>query len=180
MTIFMLLPISVIAILAFAVTRPNAFRIERSILIQAPPDKIFYFINDFHQWQAWSPWEKIDPTMQRIYSGTPQGIGTIYDWEGKGKSGAGRMEITESRISSEIFIQLDFIKPFKAHNIAEFRLIPEGQYTELTWSMHGPSPYISKLMGIFLNIDRTIGKDFEKGLNRLKQIIETHPSSNHI
>lgn len=172
MTILILLTLFVIAIFAYATTRPNSFRIQRSTLIQAPPEKVFHLINDFHQWQAWSPWENIDPTMQRTYSGTPQGVGTIYGWEGKGKVGAGRMEITTARPPAEIIIQLDFIKPFEAHNIAEFILTPQGQHTELTWVMHGPSPYISKLMGIFFNLDRMIGKDFEKGLSNIKLIVE--------
>lgn len=172
MTIFILLSLFVIAVLAYAATRPNHFRIQRSIIIQATPEKIYPLIEDFHQWQAWSPWENIDSTMQRTYSGTPQGVGTIYGWEGKGKVGAGRMEITAAR-PTEIIIQLDFIKPFEAHNIAEFTLNPpHGQNTELTWVMHGPSPYISKLMGVFFNMDRMIGKDFEKGLSNIKLIVE--------
>jgi len=177
MTIFILLTLFIIAILAYATTRPNAFRIERSTIIQAPQEKVFHLINDFHQWQAWSPWENIDPTMQRTYSGTTQGVGTIYAWEGKGKVGAGRMEITSARPSSVIIIQLDFIKPFEAHNIAEFTLTPQGQNTELTWAMHGPSPYISKLMGVFFNMDRMIGRDFEKGLNSMKLIAEAQASN---
>ncbi|GAC1369319.1 MAG: SRPBCC family protein [Aquirhabdus sp.] len=172
MTIFVLLTLFVIAILAYAATRPNHFRIQRSTIIQAPPEKVFPFIHDFHQWQAWSPWENIDPTMQRTYSGTQQGVGTIYAWEGKGKVGAGRMEITSTNPHSEIIIRLDFLKPFEAHNTAEFTLTPQGQNTELTWVMHGPSPYISKLMGVFFNMDRMIGKDFEKGLNNIKYIAE--------
>lgn len=176
MTIIILLTIFVITTLAYATTRPNAFRIERSTVIQAPPEKIFPFINDFHKWQAWSPWENIDPTMQRTYSGTAEGVGAIYAWQGAGKVGAGRMEITTARPSSVIIIQLDFMKPFEAHNIAEFTLTPQGQNTELTWAMHGPSPYISKLMGIFFNMDRMIGRDFEKGLNSLRLIAETQAS----
>ena len=172
MTIFALLILFVIAILAYTATRPNSFRIQRSILIQATPDKIFPLINDFNQWRTWSPWENIDPTMQRTYSGTAQGVGTIYAWQGTGQVGAGRMEITSTRPSSEIIIQLDFLKPFEAHNIAEFTLTAQGQNTELTWSMHGSSPYLSKLMGVFFNMDRMIGKDFEKGLNTLKLIVE--------
>lgn len=172
MTIFILITLFVIAVLVYATTRPNHFHIQRSTIIQAPPEKIFAMINDFHQWQAWSPWENIDPTMQRTYSGTQHGVGTIYGWEGKGKVGAGRMEITSSHPHSEITIQLDFIKPFEAHNTAEFSLTPQEQNTQLTWVMHGPSPYISKLMGIFFNMDRMIGKDFEKGLSNIKFIIE--------
>ncbi len=117
--------------------------------------------------------------MQRTYSGTPQGIGTIYAWQGKGKVGAGRMEITATRPSSEIIIQLDFLKPFEAHNIAEFTLTPQGQNTELTWVMRGPSPYISKLMGIFFNMDRMIGQDFQKGLSNIKLIVETQPNQSN-
>lgn len=172
MTISILICLFIITVLVYATTRPNHFRIQRSTLIQAPPEKIFHLINDFHQWQAWSPWENIDPTMQRTYSGAPQGVGTIYAWVGKGKVGTGRMEITGSQPSTEIIIQLEFIKPFEASNVAEFTLTPQGQNTELTWVMHGPNAYISKLMGIFFNMDRMIGQDFDKGLNNIKSILE--------
>ncbi len=160
------------ALLVFAATRPDTFRVERSVLVKAPPEKIFSLLNDFHNWTAWSPYEKIDPSMKRSYGGPVSGQGSNYGWEGRGKAGAGRMVIMESAPGSKISIQLDFSKPFESRNIAEFTLLPQGQATQVTWAMHGPSPFIAKLMGVIFNMDRMIGKDFEIGLENLKTIAE--------
>ena len=161
-------------LLVYAATRPESFRIERSAHIQAPPETVFAFINDFHRWTAWSPWEHIDPALKRTYSGAAAGKGAAYAWEGNRNVGSGRMEITESTPASKILIKLDFIKPFEGHNIAEFTLVPGAQGgTALTWAMYGPSPYISKLMGIFMSMDRMIGGQFEQGLAKLKKSSET-------
>src|SRR5436190_5964080 len=123
--------------------RPDSFRIERSAVIKAPPEKIFPFIDDFHRWTAWSPWEKIDPQLKRTYSGAASGKSAAYAWEGNSKVGAGSMEITESAAPARIVLKLDFIKPFEGHNITEFTLAPGAQgETKLTWVMSGPSPYI--------------------------------------
>lgn len=160
-------------LLVYAATRPDGFRIERSAHIQAPPEKVFAAINDFQRWKAWSPWESIDPALRRNYGGAAAGMGATYAWEGNRNVGAGRMEITESTPASKILIKLDFIKPFEGHNIAEFTLVPGAHGgTALTWAMYGPSPYISKLMGIFMSMDRMIGGQFEKGLANLKSISE--------
>jgi uncharacterized protein YndB with AHSA1/START domain len=160
-------------LLVYAATRPDGFRIERSAHIQAPPEKVFAQIDDFRRWTAWSPWENIDPGLKRSYGGAAAGAGAAYAWEGNSKVGSGRMEITESRAPSKIVIKLDFIKPFEAHNTAEFTLVPGAQGgTALTWAMYGPSPYASKLMGIFMNMDRMVGAQFEQGLANLKSIAE--------
>ena len=140
--------------------------------MNAAPEKIFPLINDFHGWTAWSPYEKIDPRMNRRYGGAASGKGSTYEWAGNGKSGAGRMEIVDSQAPSKIGIKLDFTVPFESHNRAEFVMLPQGPATRLTWSMDGPSPYISKLMGVFFNMDRMIGRDFEIGLENLKAIAE--------
>ena len=160
-------------LLIYAATRPDRFRIERSAAIKAPPDKIFALINDFHRWPSWSPWEKIDPALKRTYSGPESGRGAAYAWEGNKNIGSGRMEIVESTPASRIAIQLDFFKPFEAHNTAEFTLVPAGDATTVTWAMFGPSPYMSKLMGIFFNMERMVGGQFEQGLANLKSISET-------
>lgn len=159
-------------VLIYAATRPDTFRVERTARIAAPAAKIFPLIDDFHRWEAWSPYEKLDPGMKRTFGGAPAGKGATYAWEGNGKAGAGRMEITESTPSSKIAIKLDFIKPFEGHNVAEFTLQPQGDATQVTWAMHGPSPYIAKLMGLFFNMDQMIGKDFEAGLANLKTATE--------
>ncbi len=145
---------------------PDTFRIERRAAIAAPPEKIFPLINDLAAWRAWSPWEKLDPNMQRTYGASTTGVGGNYAWESK-KAGAGRMEIVESG-PSKIVIKLDFLKPFAAHNMVEFLLQPEGAATTVTWAMYGPQPFMSKLMGLFFNMDKLVGKDFETGLANLK------------
>lgn len=160
------------ALLIFATTRPDTFSVQRSATIKAPPEKVFALINDFHSWPAWSPWEKLDPAMQRTHSGATAGKGAAYAWVGNSKVGEGRMEILESAPSSKISIKLDFIKPFEGHNIADFTLQPQGDTTQVTWVMHGPAPYITKLMGIFVSMDSMIGKDFEAGLSNMKAAAE--------
>jgi uncharacterized protein YndB with AHSA1/START domain len=163
--------ILIAVLLAYAATRPDSFRLERSVTIKAPPEKAFALINDFHQWTAWSPWEHMDADLQRSYSGNAAGVGAVYQWEGK-KTGVGRMEIMESLPASLIKIKLDFFKPFEAHNTAEFTLQAQGDSTTVTWAMYGPSPFMSKLMGIFFSIDKMVGKDFEAGLEKMKAAAE--------
>ena len=158
-------------LLAYAATRPDSFRLERRVTIKAPPEKAFALINDFHQWGAWSPWEHMDADLQRSYSGNATGVGAVYNWDGK-KTGVGRMEIMESSPASLIKIKLDFFKPFEAHNTAEFTLQAQGDSTTVTWAMYGPSPFMSKLMGIFFSIDKMVGKDFEAGLEKMKAAAE--------
>lgn len=157
----------VLVVLAVAATRPDSFRVQRSLEIKAPAEKIAGQIGDFHAWGAWSPYEKLDPRMQRDFGGAPQGVGATYAWSGNDKVGAGRMEILEDT-PQRVKIKLDFIKPFEGHNTAEFTLQPQGDTTLVTWAMYGPAPFVSKLMGLFFDMDRMIGKDFESGLQSLK------------
>ena len=164
--------IAIIAILAYASTQPDAFRVERSTLIMAPPEAIYPFIADFHRWTAWSPWEHRDPALRRTYSGPEQGLGSIYEWQGNKNVGEGRMEIIEATTPSKIRIKLDFLKPFEAHNTAEFTLSPEGGATALNWAMYGSSPFMAKVMGLFMSMDKMVGKDFEAGLASLKKAAE--------
>lgn len=166
-----LLVVLLSGLLIFAATRPDTFRIERSTSIKAPPDRIFVFIEDFHRWGLWSPYEKMDPSMQRNFSGAATGKGAVYSWSSD-KVGAGRMEITDLEPPSRVKIKLDFSKPFESHNTAEFILTPIGdaanQTTKVTWAMYGPNLFIGKIMGIFVDTDRMIGRDFETGLANLK------------
>lgn len=160
------------ALLGFAATRPDTFRVQRATSVKAPPEKIFALINDFHSWDSWSPWEKMDPTMKRTHSGAANGKGAVYEWEGNNKVGKGRMEIMDTSPPSKVTIKLDFVKPFEGHNIAEFTLEAKGDSTNVTWAMYGPSPYIARVMGIFFNMDNLIGKDFETGLANIKTVAE--------
>jgi hypothetical protein len=180
LTALLLIVLAVAALLAYAGTRPDTFRIERSIRIAAPIVQVAELIDDFHEWSKWSPWEHIDPTMQRTFSGAESGVGAVYAWEGTGKVGAGRMEITEMRSGSErsvISIKLDFFKPFKASNTAEFLMTPTDSGTDLNWAMFGPSPFMSKVMGVFMDMDKMVGKDFEAGLESLKKQAEQSAGS---
>jgi uncharacterized protein YndB with AHSA1/START domain len=162
----------IVALLVYAMTKPDSFRIERSANINAPPEKIFPFINDFHNWIAWSPWEKIDPALKRAYSGTTSGKGTVYEWEGNNQVGHGRMEISDTSPPSHLLIMLDFLKPFEAHNTAEFTLNGAGQSTNVTWAMYGPQPYLAKVMSLFVSMDTMVGGQFETGLANLKTVAE--------
>jgi uncharacterized protein YndB with AHSA1/START domain len=160
------------AVLLYAAARPGNFRVERAAKVNAPPEKIFVLLNDFHQWGSWSPWEKMDPAMKRTHSGEPSGKGAVYEWEGNSKVGKGRMEIIEAAPSSKVVVKLDFLAPFEAHNTAEFTLQPDGGATNVTWAMYGPSSYVTKLITIFVSMDSMVGKDFEAGLAELKTIAE--------
>ena len=170
--IVIVLALVIAAVLILAATKPDRFRIERAATLKAPADKIFPLIADFHQWLNWSPWEGRDPQLKRAYSGAERGKGAVYAWDGDKNVGSGRMEILDAIASSKIVIKLDFLKPFEAHNTAEFTMLPQGGATNVIWVMHGPVPFMSKVMQVFMNMDRMIGKDFEIGLANLKTITE--------
>jgi len=156
----------------FAATKPDTFRVERATSIKAPPEKIFPLINDFDRWASWSPYEKKEPAMKRTRSGAPTGKGAVYEWDGNGEVGKGRMEITNTAPPSKITIKLDFDKPFEAHNIVDFTLEPQADGTNVKWTMRGPAPFVSKMMQVFMDMDSMVGKDFEAGLASLKAIAE--------
>ncbi len=159
------------ALLIVAATKPGTFAIQRTTRIQAPPARIFALIDDFHRWPAWSPYEKLDPDMRHTFGGPAQGVGTEYRWEGNGKVGSGRMQIA-SATPDHITIDLYFTKPMKAHNVAEFSLRPDGDTTDVTWAMHGPVPFVGKIMSVFFSMDKMIGKEFATGLSNLKAVAE--------
>ena len=171
-TILVVIVVVVAALLGYAATRPDTFSVQRAASIKAPPEKIFPLIDDFHRWTVWSPWEKLDPDMKRTFSGSAAGKGAAYAWQGNSKVGEGRMEILDDPAPSKIVIKLDFIKPFEGHNTATFLIVPKGEVTDVTWTMDGPSPFVSKLIGVFMNMDKMIGNDFEAGLANLKAAAE--------
>lgn len=160
------------AMLAFAATKPDTFRVERAIHIDAPPERIFQHINDLTKWVAWSPWEKMDPGMKKTLSGPPQGTGAVCEWSGNNAVGQGRMEILESIPSTKIAVKLDFFKPFKSQNHAGFTLTACDGSTTVTWAMYGPQPYLAKVVGLFLNCEKMVGPQFETGLANLKMLAE--------
>ena len=169
--VLIVLVLAVAGVLAFATTKPDNFRVQRSASIKAPPEKISAVLSDFQAWKAWSPWEKMDPAMKRTYSGEPRGKGARYAWAGNGEVGEGSMTITEAQ-PSRVALDLDFAKPFEGHNKVVFTLVPKGDATEVTWEMQGPSPYITKVIQVFCDMDGMIGKQFETGLADLKATTE--------
>jgi hypothetical protein len=162
----------IVALLLYAATRPDTFRVERSLSIKVPAEKIFPLINDFREWEPWSPWEKADPALKRSYSGAASGEGAVYEWSGNKNIGQGRLEIVESLPPSKVKLKIDFIEPFEAHNMIEFTLVPQGDSTRVTQAMYGPSPFTSRLMGIFCSMDKMVGQKYEEGLANLKALSE--------
>jgi hypothetical protein len=158
----------IVLLLIYAATRPDNFRVERSVVIAAPAEKVFPLIDTLQDWRAWSPYERKDPAMQRTYAGPASGVGAAYAWKGNKEVGEGRMEIVQSTASSTVRFKLDFAVPFEAHNEAVFTLEPVAGGTRVRWTMNGASPFMFKLMGLFVNMDVMIGRDFEAGLAALK------------
>lgn len=170
--IAVVLAIAIAIVLILAATKPNTFSVLRATTVKAPPEKIFSLINDFHQWGTWSPYENKDPAMKRSYSGAASGKGAIYGWDGNKNVGSGRMEILDTSVPAKIVIKLDFFKPFEGHNTAEFTMLPQGDGTHVTWVMHGPARFVTRLIQVFMNLDNMIGRDFEAGLAKLKKLTE--------
>ena len=174
--IAVVIALAIAIVLILAITKPGTFRVQRIATIKAPAETVFALINDFHRWSNWSPWENRDPAMKRTFSGAESGKGAVYAWDGNKNVGSGRMEILDTSVPSKIVIKLDFFKPFEGHNTAEFTMLPQGDATTsgttVTWVMHGPASFMSKVMQVFMNLDKMIGKDFEIGLANLKKLTE--------
>ena len=169
--ILLVVAVIILAILAFAATKPDSFRVARTTHINAPAAKIYPYLADFHQWTMWSPFEKLDPGMQRTYGGAPSGAGATYAWSGNSQAGSGDMKITRAD-SAAVVVDLHFTKPIEANNVAEFTLAPSGTGTDVTWAMSGPSKYVHKLMTVFFSMDKMVGGSFETGLANLKTVAE--------
>jgi uncharacterized protein YndB with AHSA1/START domain len=160
-----------VALLIYAATQPATFRLSRSATIAAPPEKVFALINDLRQFNTWNPFAKMEPTVAITYDATSAGVGGAYNWKGD-KTGEGRMQITESVPAQRVSAKLDFSKPFEAHNVVDFTVQPQGSGSTVTWAMHGPMPYLNRVMTIFFDMDKTVGNDFEAGLANLKALAE--------
>ena len=173
--ILVALVVIVIVFVVVVAMRPADFRITRTATIAAPAEVIFQNVNDLHKWEAWSPWAKLDPSMKQTYEGAAAGVGAIYSWDGNKEVGAGRMTITESRTNEAIVIKLEFLKPFAAVNDTEFTFKSadaNGNQTVVTWTMSGTNNFMSKAFCMFMNMDKMVGGDFEKGLASLKTLTE--------
>lgn len=167
MIFLVIVVVIVVVVVGLAASRPGELRVQRSLVMAGAPEQVFALVNDFRRWAEWSPYEKLDPAMQREVSGSEQGVGAVYRWQGNAKAGAGRMEIIESAPGELIRIKLDFSKPMEAHNQAEFRFVAREQGTEVSWLMTGPLAFPSKVFSLFVNLDHMIGRDFEQGLKNL-------------
>jgi hypothetical protein len=161
----------IVLFLVVVAMRPSEFRVSRAATISGPAEAAFMQVNDLHKWEAWSPWAKMDPTAKTTYDGPPSGVGAGFAWAGNAKIGEGRMTITESRATELVRFRLEFLKPFKGTNTAEFTFKPQGGKTLVTWSMEGKNNFISKAFGLFVNCDKMIGSQFEKGLADMNSIV---------
>lgn len=173
-----ILAVIVVVVVGFCVIvamQPADYTISRSATVNAPPEKVFEQVNDFHKWENWSPWAKLDPNMKTSYSGPETGQGASYSWTGNNEVGEGKMTIAESRPNDHVKIDLQFIKPFQATNVTEFTLKPEGDKTNVTWTMSGHNNFAGKAFGLLMNMDKSIGGDFDKGLAQMKAAAETAP-----
>lgn len=173
--IFLTLAVIIVVLVVIIALQPSQFRVARSTTIAAPPPAVFAQVNDFHRWEAWNPWGKIDPAMKQNYEGAPAGVGAVYTWVGNNEVGEGRMTIAESRPSELIRVKLEFFKPFAATNTAEFTFKPEGNQTAVSWSMFGDNNFMAKAIHLFMNMDKMIGGQFEKGLASMKSVVEGAP-----
>jgi len=165
----------VLVFVGIVALQPNEFKVTRSATMGAPAATVFDQVNDFHKWEAWSPWEKLDPSMKRTFEGSSSGNGAIYSWVGNDKVGEGKMTLTESKPGELIKIRLDFVKPFEDTCNVEFAFKPEGDKTSVTWSMAGQNNFMKKAICMFMNMDKMVGGDFEKGLAQMKAVAEAPP-----
>jgi uncharacterized protein YndB with AHSA1/START domain len=162
----------IVVFLGFVAVQPSEFRITRSATIAAPPETVFTQVNDFHKWEAWSPWAKLDPNAKNSFEGPSAGTGAKFHWSGNSEVGEGGMTITESQPNDLIRIKLEFLKPFAATNTTEFTFVPEKEGTQVTWSMSGNNNFMGRVFCLFMNMDKMVGGDFEKGLTSMKSIAE--------
>ena len=159
---------AIAVVLILAAMKPDTFQVARTATIDAPPEKIYPLIADFRRWTLWSPYEHRDPNLKRTYGGTSGAVGQTYAWEGNKNVGRGSMTMIEANAPSTVGLKLDFISPFEAHNTVVFSLVPQGDGTAVTWDMKGPTPFMGKIMHVFMNMDKMCGDDFSQGLAKLK------------
>lgn len=162
---------------AYVATRPEAYRITRARAIAVPPEVAFAQVADFHRWEAWSPWGKLDPAMKTTYAGPPGQVGSSYAWTGNDKVGAGRMTIVDEKPGQRVYIRLEFLKPFKSVSTTTFSFLPSAEGTQATWTMEGKNDLMGKAMSAFVDMDKMIGGDFDRGLDQLKAVCEAQARS---
>jgi uncharacterized protein YndB with AHSA1/START domain len=170
--ILLILAVIVIAFVTIVMLQPKHYAVARERTMATTPDKPFQQVNDFHNWEKWSPWAKLDPAMKQTYEGSASGVGAIYTWSGNDEVGEGKMKILESKPNERVVIALEFLRPFPSSSITEFTFQPEGAGTTVTWKMSGENNFMSKAFQLFMKMDSMIGPDFEKGLAAMKTIVE--------
>ena len=174
-SLFLVITLTVIAVLSIAATRPATYHVERNLAMSAPPEAVFAVLNDMHRFHEWSPWQKLDPTMKDTFDGPPTGVGASYSWVGNKDVGEGRMTITEASPPGSLTQKLEFLKPFESTCAVHFTIAPDGEGSRVTWSIDGNNNYVSKVMCMFVSMDAMMGRDFEAGLAKLKQVAEAEP-----
>ncbi len=170
--VLIVLAVLVVILVVVTALQPSEFHVARATTVAAPAPVVFAQVNDFHKWEAWNPWARIDPTMKQEYQGSPAGVGAVYTWVGNSEVGEGRMTVVESRPSDLIRVKLEFFKPMAGESVAEFTFTPDGDRTAVTWSMSGRNNFIAKAMCLVMNMDKMIGGQFEKGLAQMRVAAE--------
>jgi len=163
---------AIIIVFLVVALQPGSYRVSRSSKMSAPPARVFEQINDFRQWEAWSPWAALDPDCRYTYAGPPSGVGSVFNWSGNNKVGEGTLTITESAPTSRVVVEQVFVRPFRGTSTAEFRVEPGTAQTQVTWSMSGRNNFIGRVFCMIMNMDKMLGKDFEKGLANMKAVVE--------
>jgi hypothetical protein len=171
--ILLAIPVIIVVFLVIVAMQPSRFGVTRSLTIMAAPDAVFPHVNELKKWAAWNPWEKIDPNMKLTYEGPPSGVGAAYAWVGNNKVGEGKMTVIESRPNESVKFKLEFLKPMAGVSTAEFTFKPQGSQTAVTWAMSGENNFMAKAIHLFMNMEKMIGSQFEKGLADLKSVAET-------
>ena len=173
LNVVLVLAVLLVVFLIYVATRPSAFAISRNAVIPVKPDRIFEIVNDFHKWNDWSPWAKLDPNSKTTFGGATSGVGAEFAWDGNGQVGAGRMKITETVPGETIKLDLVFLRPMQATNLTVFTFQPEANGTRVTWTMSGTNGFMGKLFGVFVNCDKMVGDQFEKGFENMKTVLDT-------
>lgn len=164
--------LAIVGLAVYAAMQPDDFRIQRSATVKAPPERIYPLIADLRAWGPWSPWEKKDPAMKRTFTGPESGVGAAYAWDGDKNVGSGKMTILDTNAPAKVVIKLEFLTPFEATHTAEFTLQPQGESTTINWAMYGKNNFLSKLIGVFMDMEKMVGPDFESGLAGIKALVE--------
>jgi len=175
-SLFLVITLAIVAVLSIAATRPPTYHVERGQSMAAPPEAVFAVLNDFHRFHEWSPWQKLDPAMKVTFGGPPTGVGSSYAWVGNADAGEGRMTITAVEPPGSLTQKLEFLKPFKDECLVHFAIAPESGGSRVTWAIDGNYNFVSKVMCLFVSMDKMMGKDFEAGLASLKQVAEAEPA----